>query len=105
MSRRLVFLACDLSRGAFPNERVFKVGVYDGGEYIGLTPLHYCYRTDGSRLSADEPEANASINGKLAARLVRNGNGRADVAIPDGEIISVPRDALSERSEAVNVPI
>lgn len=105
MSKRLMFVTCNLLCSAFKTERVFKVVVSDGEEYIGLTALHYCYRKDGSKLSADEPTPNTWIDGKLAARLVRNGTGSAYVAIPDGEIIRVPCEALSERTEAVNVPI
>lgn len=92
-----VFLKCQISLGAFSGERVFEVTQVSGEMYIGLSPLHYCYNSDGNMLRPSEPSQGVSLDGKLAARRISVETDAARVAIPDGRAISVPSNLISTR--------
>ena len=40
---RVVFVRCELSRSAFPNEAVFQIGSQSADGVSGVAQLHYCY--------------------------------------------------------------
>ena len=98
METNTVFVNCKLWLGAFSGERVFTITQVDGAEYSGIAPLAYCCHRDGHVLGALEPAPNASIDGKIAARTIRNGGRAAEVLIPDDEAIHVPNELLSARA-------
>lgn len=91
-----VFVRCTFERSAFSGERVFTIAISSGNQYVGISPLGYCYR-GGTQLSAAEPSGDSPIHGELEARLIRNENGNAYVAIPDGEKVLVPATIVVER--------
>ena len=101
-----VFVNCRISLGAFSGERVFEVKQASGEMYIGLSPLHYCFHSNGNMLQPSEPKQGIPMDGKLAARRISVKTAAARVAIPDGRAISVPPDLISSRElGGAHVPI
>jgi hypothetical protein len=92
-----VFVHCKIARGAFTEERVFYVPLFDGGEYIGACSRDYCYTRRGKPFSADEPASEEQeVQGKLLARVVRVEGDKVLVSVPDGEVVTVSADTISE---------
>ena len=85
-----VYLTCQLSKSAFSGERVFRVILNDGSEYVGVSPVGYCVHTDRSPLKANEPQTR--MDGLVEGRVISNGGRIVKVAVPDGEVISVSLD-------------
>lgn len=92
-----VFVNCEISTAAFSGERVFTVQQAEGGDYVGLSPLHYCFHENGKALDASEPDRNTPIKGRLAARKIAVVSLGARVTIPDGESIVVSADQIRDR--------
>src|SRR5205823_4090688 len=101
-----VALSCELTRGAFSDERVFKLK-HTRGEYQGIASRRYCWGEDNRLLAEHEPAEGEMIEGKVAARIIEVLNGNVLVSLPDGEVITVSRDQLLERPTEVgtNVPL
>ncbi len=101
-----VYAECRLSSGSFSGECVFEIDMVGGRIYAGLAPRRDCRNKLGEKLRPNEPEDDKKIEGKVAARVVQNGGEEATIAIPDGEVITVPVALLSNRpAEQPNVPI
>ena len=97
MKSQFVIIACDISRSAFSGERVFEVPTTAGGLFIGAAPVDYCTARNGMRFGPNDPPRNQKAHGFVAARIVRDGGGRARVAFPDGEGAEISADLVRER--------
>lgn len=84
-----VFLACEISRGAFSAERVFGLQTYSGRTYVSVSPVYYCFKEDLTPLERDEPSNHNRLQGCIEGRVVSNGRDKARVAIPDGATVEV----------------
>ena len=101
-----VFVNCEISAAAFSGERVFTVQQAEGGDYVGLSPLHYCFHENGNALAPSEPARDTPIQGRLAARKIGDVSLGARVTIPDGRAIIVPVNLIRARPPgAANVPV
>src|SRR2546423_14282638 len=94
METRFIYLEARISPGAFSGECVFELKLSSGEHYVGLAPRNYCRQPDGEPLPAGSPKKEG-INGKVAARLIRNGGGITDVALPRGEGVGGPGGIIS----------
>ena len=105
METKFIYLEARISAGMFSGECVFELELSSGERYSGFAPRHYCRKANGKPLAAGSPKKE-SIDGKIAARLIRNGGGVAYVAIPDGEAVEVPAEIVSPREpETSHVPV
>jgi hypothetical protein len=92
----LVFIRCQLSRGGFSSERVFRLdlGKDDQGKgkvFLGSAPVQYCQTEAGKPLKPDEPPPGKRIPGQVAARIVReNQDQTVWLSFPDGSVTQVP---------------
>jgi hypothetical protein len=99
----LVALNCDISRGGFSAERIFRVKLPDGEVYVGAAPLKYCLRKDLRPMDVNEPSPDRKLKGFILARTIRReGNGMALVAVPDGEVLIVNEETITPVSEQVS---
>ena len=109
MSRgQTVLLACRISPSSFSGERVFRITLANNAEYIGVAPVDYCRRQDQSAVGSNEPVKGKRINGFVEGRVLENGGSEPKVALPDGEVITVPIDRISfvsEPKETTYVPV
>ena len=92
-----VALRCEISRGGFSDERVFRVAVPQG-DFFGVASRRYCWDVQDRPLPEDQPPAGQSIQGKVAARVVdMDESDNIVVSVPDGQVITVSRDLLVDR--------
>ena len=109
MSRgQTVLLACRISPSSFSGERVFRITLANNAEYIGVAPVDYCRQKDQSAIGPNEPPKGKRIDGFVEGRVLENGTGEKKVALPDGEVITVPIDRISfvsEPKETTYVPV
>ena len=109
MSRgQTVLLACRISPSGFSGERVFRITLAKNAEYIGIAPVDYCRRHDQSTVGSNEPAKGKRINGFVEGRVLEKSGDKAKVALPDGEVITVPFDRISfvgEPTETTYVPV
>jgi hypothetical protein len=101
MDTRRIFVACQLSQGAFSGELVFTIETTDSGRYVGLAPRRDCRKENGDSIRENELAHDAEIREKLATRLIANGGAVARVALPDGEAVKVPLGLVSEREAEI----
>jgi hypothetical protein len=106
---RPIALFCRIARGGFSGERVIQVPLPDGQEYRGMAPRHYCWTGTGRDLGREEPDNGQSIEGLVAARWLEDApDGRAIVTGPDGEVLRVAPEQITQRPAAEptpNVPV
>ena len=109
MSRgQTVLLACRISPSSFSGERVFRIALAENAEYVGIAPVDYCRRHDQSTVGSNEPAKGKRINGFVEGRVLEKSGDKAKVALPDGEVITVPFDRISfvgEPTETTYVPV
>lgn len=88
---QMVLVACLIEAGAFSGERVIRLKLADSGrEFTGIVPLHYCRRTEDTKLGADQPApGSAPIQGFVEAFLISNGGEAATVELPSGDVVRV----------------
>jgi hypothetical protein len=93
----MVAVRCAISRGAFSSERVFRVQMAEGGEYVGVGPVQYFFTDQKEPLSADQPaQRGERIPGHVAAYLLRNGNQELlKVYVPSGDVLDVKAAEVS----------
>jgi hypothetical protein len=94
----LVLVRCELARGGFSSERVFRVKTLAGGTLAGVADLEYCFTAEKERLGADDPPAGKTVRGFVAARVIRPENGSFLISVPDGSVASVQGNTLVQRS-------
>jgi hypothetical protein len=105
---RFKALKCDISRGGFSDERVFRISIGDH-EYTGVASRQYFWTEAGEDLQEGEPPAGQVIAGLIATKIIEvQDDNRVLVSVPDGEVITVPVDALRDRPSSkvgANVPV
>jgi hypothetical protein len=96
-SESLVALRCRITRGGFSSERVFRVRLAEGEEYVGVAPVDYFLTEAKAPLPADEPpQRGTAITGHVAARVLSNGSDEAAlVSVPSGDVLRVNAGELS----------
>jgi hypothetical protein len=103
---RFKAIQCVISRGGFSDERVFTLQV--AGGYTGVASRQYFWKQDGSELGEGEPPIGDTMDGFIAAKIIEVHAEAVLVSIPDGEVITIPSDALLERPSwkaGANVPV
>ena len=98
MSDPLIRVVCRLQKSTYDEERIFRIEVQEGSEYVGIAPTEYCHDAHGADLGADVPESGQIVEGMVDARLVRNGGHTAWVSLPSGETILVPGASIRHRA-------
>lgn len=93
----LVHLECELGRGGFDSERVYRIKRSGAPELVGLAPVHYCWTASGDRLPDGVPQRKTTINGLVAGRVMANGGNIAKVELPDGQMITVVASSVCKR--------
>jgi hypothetical protein len=81
-------MKCRLYPSAFSGELVFQVDTTSGKPYEGVAPKH-CTKPEGA-------PSDAGVQGQVEVRVLENGGKEARVSAPDGEIITVPADLVSQ---------
>jgi hypothetical protein len=99
----LVYVPCEISRGGFSSERVFRVDLgtnADGSRktFLGSAPLPYCRTSSGKPLGPDEPPPGKRIPGFVAARVIRKENETAWLSFPDGSVAQVPEKIVETKA-------
>jgi hypothetical protein len=88
-------LRCKISRGAFSSQRVFKLQLANGDEYVGIGPSHYFYNDKLQRLPKNEPAEEVSIDGFVAARILsEDDQPKVLINIPSGDFITILQSEL-----------
>ena len=95
---RLKAIACEISRGGFSEERVFAISL-KGISHRGVASRRHLWNSDGASIEEGEPPISEIIKGIVAARILKIVQERALVSIPDGEVITIPIDALVDRPQ------
>jgi hypothetical protein len=90
----MVLIQCELSRGGFSSERVFRIEAADGGTLVGVADLSYCYDRAGERLKPDQPAAGKRVHGLVSARVIREEGDAVLLSVPDGSVASVLRGVI-----------
>jgi hypothetical protein len=102
-SRTLVALPCKLLAGMFSGERVFKVKLADGKEYVGIAPRDFCWNKRGELVKEGEPAGEE--DGMVAAKVVDDLDGhQVAVEVPTGEVIAVEKDQVLPRPTEIKPP-
>jgi hypothetical protein len=94
--RNMVAVECEISRGAFSGERVFRVSLPNRGEHIGAASVNYFRKDDDSGLASDEPRPGEQVKGRVAARIVQKMGDRVLVYLPDGEVVHLKPNQIGE---------
>lgn len=89
-------LRCTISRGGFSDERVFAIQM-DELPHIGVGSRRHFWTLAGDPLDDGEPPLDQKVEGLVAATVVKINLGKVLVSIPDGEVITVPIEALVNR--------
>jgi hypothetical protein len=86
---RWISVACKISRSAFSDDRVFRVALADGSEYIGAASAMYFSKPGGTPLEAGEPPADRPITGQVVGRTISVLPDTVVVSLPDGEMAKI----------------
>lgn len=98
----LIALDSKISPGAFSGERLFSVRLANDENYVGLAPREFCWNEDDVLVGKNEPEK--SINGKVAARVVREVDPEQFVVeVPDGTCIAVDKKIINARPTSIEI--
>jgi hypothetical protein len=103
-----VYVRCQLSRGGFSSERVFRLTAAGGEEFVGSAPLPYCQTAGGKPLTPEQPPEGVRMHGRVAARVIRrDSDGSAWLSFPDGSVAQVWEELVIERKPegAPHVPL
>jgi hypothetical protein len=102
-----IALFCTISRGGFTDEQVFRVETAEGDTYVGACSRRYCYTKDKRILKDEQPKRGESIEGLVLARLIREAEEGMLVTVPDGAVLLVTEDRISEVPKDVSpdVPV
>lgn len=108
MATNRVACPCKIQMGSFSSERFFTVTLADGKSYSSTASYLHFWNPDKQRLGKQEPDAEETIDGFVAASLLRKDkSGLARIEIPDEEIITVEASRIVPRPQEVdtNVPV
>lgn len=102
---RLGAVPCRISSGVVSDERAFEITTYSGSIHVGVAPVHYFWDTDGKELNDATPADDDTIGGLVAARVLGHHGDMKVVAIPDGSVIEVRADQVSDRPREVSIHV
>ncbi len=88
----LVTVPCLISRSAFSGERIIRITLPNGGEYVGAAPTHYSRLQDGASLDPNTPAPGEQVKGLVQGFQVANGGQLVRISLPDGETITIQAD-------------
>src|SRR5215203_258769 len=89
-----IYHKCELSRGGFPDEVVFRLKTLGGDTLVGTANVQYCRKLDGP-LAGDEPKQRTP--GLVAARIVgHTKDGNLLVSVPSGDVVRVASETVAE---------
>src|SRR5438552_538894 len=94
-----ITIACRIARSAFSEERVFYVPLAGGGEHVGAASRQYCFTRKHQPLEEEQPTRGKTMDGRIAAILIREEGDHCLVSLPDGEVVMVRKDQASELKE------
>ncbi len=90
-----LYVPCKIERGAFSNERVFKISIRGEGELFGTANVRYL-RDEDRQLLGDSPSF-GEISGFVQCHIITQSNdGTVTVEVPSTDVILMPEDALVE---------
>ena len=92
-------LYCRISAGVFSGELIFEIPLPDGSTHTGAGSTRYFMTRDGRRLLQGLAK-NEEIDGLVAAKLLKKEGHKVLASVPDGEVIWVDEDQISEHSLA-----
>jgi len=93
----LILVRCEISRGGFPSEKVFRLTQSDGTVHIGAAPAGYFFTTAKKRFKPGEPaERGEWVPGFLAARVIQESDGTLLVSVPLADVLSVKKEDFVE---------
>ena len=102
----IVTIPCRISRSGFSDERVFRMTLADGLDYVGGTGREYCFTRDNKPLGIDQPARGETLEGRIMAAVIRPGEDRTLVSVPDGTVFKVANDSLKPYTEvSPGVPV
>lgn len=81
-------MECKLYPSAFSGEVVFQVDTTTEQNYEGIAPKHY--------VNPSTEPTETGIDGQIKVRVLSNGGNEARILAPDGEILTVSADKVSE---------
>jgi hypothetical protein len=81
-------MECKLYPSAFSGEVIFQVNTTNKESYEGVAPKQYVK-------SSTQP-TKEGVDGQVDVRVLANGGNEARVSVPDGQVLSVPADKVSE---------
>lgn len=103
MNSEQIAILCQLSRGAFTDERIFRIKLAEEGTYTGACPRQYCYTREGKLLKTEQPEKGKQVSGLILARRVADpGEGSVLVSVPDGEVLAVMAEEIRPAPKEVS---
>ena len=90
-------IACEISRGGFSDERVFKI-LAGETRHSGVASRRHMWCSEGNPIEEGEPPLGETIRGFVAARVLKLlGNEVAIVSVPDGEVLKISVVDLVDR--------
>jgi hypothetical protein len=101
--REFYYIACQIERGAFTNERTFEVPLsanvtYEGssdGKLVGTAHFDYLRDKNKKPLGDEEPSYGETIEGFVVCRRIRElGKGFLLVELPSADVIHVAESSL-----------
>ena len=100
----MLYLPCTIAPGGFSGELAFELDLPNGSKHLGLAARRYFWTRDGKPVHA---EVQSGTLGFVRARILDEEDDRETVllAIPDGEVVSVPRQQLIHSESAPHVPV
>jgi hypothetical protein len=101
--RQFYYIACQIERGAFTNERTFEIELSDNitcqgeheGKLVGTAHASHLRTSERQRLGEDEPSYGEAIEGFVRCRIIRElPNEWVLVEVPSADVIHVSKDSL-----------
>jgi hypothetical protein len=97
------YIACQIERGAFTNERTFEIELSDNithqgernGIMVGTAHASHLRTSQRQGLGEDEPSYGQTIDGFVQCRIIRElPSGWVLVEVPSADVIHVSKDSL-----------
>jgi hypothetical protein len=100
-------IKCQISKGGFPSERVFRVNLVGGVEHVGVAPVHYFFTESGQPLPQQPGENGLPTPGFIAGRILAQKDNALLVSVPSGEVLLLPASEVSGNPSrsCANVPV
>lgn len=99
IANRTVAVTCQLSRGGFSEDRVFRVQLAGDKTHTGVAPRRYCLTAQGQRLKPEQPAEGKRLSGRVEAVVVREEDDGVLLYFPDGSVAVVDRSLISKAPE------